>query len=200
MSDRTLDFYFDFMSPFAYLAFQKLPGICERYGLELRLHVVNLPKLKLLAGNTGPANVSIPAKLRYLRTDLARWAGRYGVPVEFPKSLDTGALNRSFFHAHRMGKGPDFIRLAWDRVWGKGDDPADPALLKDLAAACGLNPEELAAWSGSDEAFASLENATQAAHEAGVFGVPTMIVGNQMWWGNDRLAFMEDALTQGIRI
>ena len=200
MSNRALDFYFDFMSPFAYLAFQKLPGICERYGLELRPHVVDLPKLKLLAGNTGPANVAIPTKFRYLKTDLDRWAGRYGVPLKFPKSLDTGALNRSFLHAHDAGKGPDFIRLAWDGVWGKGGDPTDPALLDDLASTCGLNPEELAAWTASEEAFARLKTATQAAHEAGVFGVPTMIVGDQMWWGNDRLAFMEDALSQGIRI
>ena len=199
MNKRPLDFYFDFMSPFAYLAFQKLPGICEEYGLELRPHIVDLPKLKLLAGNTGPANVTIPTKIRYLKTDLDRWATRYGVPLAFPKSLDTGAINRAFFRAADKGVDQEFIRLAWNEIWGKGGDPADPAMLEGLATALGWDPKELAAWVASDEAVARLQASTEAAHEAGVFGTPIMVVGNQMWWGNDRLAFMEEALSQGIR-
>lgn len=198
MSKQPLDFYFDFMSPFAYLAFSKLPAICEAYGLELRPHVVDLPKLKLLAGNTGPANVTIPTKIRYLKTDLDRWASRYGVPLAFPKSLDTGALNRAFFRALDKGVAQEFIGLAWDATWGKGGDPADPSILADLASAFGWDAKELAAWVASDEAIARLQAATEAAHEAGVFGTPIMIVGDQMWWGNDRLAFMEEALNQGI--
>ncbi|AJE45067.1 2-hydroxychromene-2-carboxylate isomerase [Celeribacter indicus] len=198
MSRRPLDFYFDFMSPFSYLAFQKLPGLCEKYGLELRSHVVDLPKLKLLAGNTGPANVTIPLKARYLRMDLARWASRYGVSLISPKSLETGAVNRAYFFALDRGKGPDFLRAAWDGVWNTGGDPADPALLERLAIACGCKPEELDAWSGSEEAITRLKAATQAAHDAGVFGVPTMVLGDQMWWGNDRLTFMEDALSKGL--
>ncbi|MAS13883.1 MAG: 2-hydroxychromene-2-carboxylate isomerase [Nitratireductor sp.] len=199
MSRRPLDFYFDFMSPFSYLAFRKLPGICERYGLELRAHVVDLPKLKLLAGNTGPANVTIPIKIRYLKTDLQRWAERYGVPLSFPASLDTGALNRAYLHALDQGKANDFIRETWDRLWGKGGDPADPALLAELASACGWDPQELADWAASDAAVERLKAETQAAHDAGVFGVPTMIVDGQMWWGNDRLNFMEETLKKGIK-
>lgn len=194
MSKCDLHFYFDFMSPFSYLAFQKLPGICERYGLGLQLHVVDLPKLKLLAGNTGPANVTIPIKIRYLRTDLDRWANRYGVTLVFPKSLDTGALNRAFLHALDEGKGRAFIEAGWEAIWGKGGDPADPALLDELAVTCGWDPKDFAGWVASDEAIARLKAATQAAHDAGVFGVPAMIVGDQMWWGNDRLGFMEEAL------
>jgi len=200
MSKPPLDFYFDFMSPFSYLAFQKLPGICDRYGLDLRLHVADLPKLKLLAGNTGPANVTIPIKIRYLRTDLERWAKHYGVPLTFPPTLETGALNRAFFYALDKGNGTDFIRAAWAEVWGKGRDPADPDLLRDLASLHGWVPEELAAWAASGEAIARLKAATEAAHDAGVFGVPTMVAGDQMWWGNDRLAFMEEALSKGIRV
>lgn len=197
MSKRPLDFYFDFMSPFSYLAFEKLPGICERHGLDLRCHVVDLPKLKLLAGNTGPANVTIPIKIRYLKTDLQRWAELYGVPLVFPTSLKTGALNRAFLHAQDRGKETAFVRATWDALWGRGGDPEDPALLRGLALTCGLDPEALAAWAASDDAIAGLQAATQAAHEAGVFGAPTMIVDGQMWWGNDRLTFLEEALSKG---
>lgn len=199
MSARPLDAYFDFMSPFAYLAFQKLPEICERYGLELRPHVVDLPALKLLAGNTGPANVTIPTKARYLRADLDRWAARYGVELLSPKSLDTAMLNRAFLRAQEQGQATAFIGAVCEGIWGKGGDPADPALLEAAAAACGLDPQDLAAWAASEEAVARLAAETRAAHDAGVFGVPTMVVGDRMWWGNDRLAFMEDALSQGCR-
>lgn len=194
MTTRALDFYFDFMSPFAYLAFQKVPGLCRKFGLEFRPHVANLPRLKLLAGNTGPANVTIPLKLRYLRTDLDRWATIYDVPLVFPKSLASEALNKAFLFAADQGEGEAFIRAAWARVWGEGDDPADPALLDELAQRFGWNPSTLATWVASPESANSYDAETHAAHEAGVFGTPTMIIGDEIWWGNDRLAFMEEAL------
>lgn len=198
MAASYLDFYFDFMSPFAYLAFQKVPGICREHGLELRIHVANLPKLKIMAGNTGPSNVSIPLKIRYLRNDLDRWAATYGVPLSFPKSLASETLNKAFLYAAERGQAEDFVRAAWSRVWGQGDDPADPALLSDLAEAFGWNPGDLSAWVASTAAADRYEASTQAAHDAGVFGTPTMIIGDEMWWGNDRLFFMEEALRKGL--
>lgn len=199
MSKRAVDFYFDFMSPFAYLAFGKLPEICARYGLELCPHVVDLPKLKLLAGNTGPPNVTIPTKIRYLKTDLERWASLYDVPLVFPKSLDTGAINRAFFWAMDKGVGRAFIRLAWDEIWGKGGNPADPAMLVGIAKAFDFDVPALTRWVASDEAATRLQSSTEDAHEAGVFGTPIMVIGDQMWWGNDRLTFMEEALRKGIQ-
>ncbi len=198
MTARHLDFYFDFMSPFAYLAFQAVPQICQKYGLEFCPHVANLPQLKIMAGNTGPSNVSIPLKIRYLRKDLDRWAAKYGVPLTFPKSLASEALNKAFLFAADNGEGEAFIRDAWNRVWGEGDDPADPALLADLAKRFGWSPETLSAWVESKDAADRYEASTQAAHEAGVFGMPTMIVDHEMWWGNDRLDFMEEALRRGL--
>lgn len=199
MTARALDFYFDFMSPFAYLAFQKVPGLCRKYGLEFRPHVANLPRLKLLAGNTGPANVSIPLKIRYLRKDLDRWAILYDVPLVFPKSLASETLNKAFLFAADHDAAEAFIKAAWARVWGEGADPADAALLAELARQFGWSAEALAAWVASSEAADRYEAGTQAAHEAGVFGMPTMIVGDEMWWGNDRLTFMEKALQTGLQ-
>jgi|TARA_B100000378_G_scaffold271157_1_gene261321 2-hydroxychromene-2-carboxylate isomerase len=198
VTGRQLDFYFDFMSPFAYLAFHKVPELCKRYGLEFRPHVVNLPQLKLMAGNTAPPNVSLPLKIRYLSKDLDRWAEKYGVPLIFPKSLASEKLNKAFLYALAKGEGEVFIRAGWDRVWGEGADLADPALLAELANRLGWSPESLSAWVSSQEAADQYEASTQAAHEAGVFGTPTMIVGDQMWWGNDRLMFMERTLQQGL--
>lgn len=198
MTASQLDFYFDFMSPFAYLAFQKVPQICTAHRVEFCPRVANLPKLKLMAGNTGPSNVNIPLKIRYLRKDLDRWAEKYGVPLAFPKSLDSEALNKAFLFAADKGEGEAFIGKAWNRVWGEGGDPADPALLADLAKHFGWSPETLFAWVESKDAADRYEVSTLAAHDAGVFGMPTMILGDEMWWGNDRLDFMEEALRRGL--
>ncbi len=182
------------MSPFAYLAFHKVPALCRQYGLEFRPHVVNLPQLKLMAGNTSPPNVTLPLKIRYLTKDLSRWAEEYGVPLIFPMSLASEKLNKGFLYASGKSEGEAFIRAAWDRVWGQGADPADPALLDELAGRFGWSAEALSAWVLSDDATDAYGASTQAAHDAGVFGTPTMIVGEQMWWGNDRLTFMETSL------
>lgn len=198
MNKRSLDFYFDFMSPYSYLAFQRLSGICSRFSLTLRPRVVDLPSLKLLAGNTGPANVNIPIKIRYLGTDLERWAQKYGVPLIFPKSLKTGAINRAYIKAQEEGVGPVFIQQAFDQVWGRGGDPEDPAMLELLESAVGRDPRSFLAYAASDLAKARLKAETATAHEAGVFGVPTMVVNDQMWWGNDRLSFLENALNQTL--
>lgn len=192
-----LDFYFDFMSPFAYLAFQRVPSVCKTYDLQLRLRVVDLPKLKLLAGNTAPPNVNLPLKLAYFRADIERWASIYSVPATFPKTLDTAGLNRALLFALDKGEGLSFTGQAWDQVWGAGRDPADPALLAELAGGHGWQVDEINRWTSSPEAIARYDNGTQQAHDAGVFGTPTMIVGDQMWWGNDRLDIMEAALRKG---
>mgnify|MGYP002652042355 CR=1 FL=1 len=141
----------------------------------------------------------IHAAIRYLRKDLDRWATLYDVPLVFPKSLASETLNKAFLFAADHDAAEAFIKAAWARVWGEGADPADAALLAELARQFGWSAEALAAWVASSEAADRYEAGTQAAHEAGVFGMPTMIVGDEMWWGNDRLTFMEKALQTGLQ-
>ncbi|MFG1280209.1 2-hydroxychromene-2-carboxylate isomerase [Xanthobacter autotrophicus] len=199
MSDD-LHFYFDFMSPFSYLAFNRVPSIARRHGLGLAFHLVDLPKLKKLAGNTGPANVSIPIKIAYLRKDLDRWAACYGVPLVFPKSLDVAAVNAAAIFVNGAVK-PEriarFVRIAWDEIWGEGADPTDPGIIERAARGIGLDPLPVLNFSRSEAAANELARATEAANAAGVFGAPTMIVGREMWWGNDRLDLMDFALSTG---
>jgi 2-hydroxychromene-2-carboxylate isomerase len=191
---KTLDFYFDFMSPFAYLAHHEIPDLARTHDLELRLRVVDLPTLKRLAGNTGPRNVDIPPKIRYLKEDLQRWAKRYGVPLVFPPSLASARLNRSFFFALDRDAAADFMATAWRMVWGEGRDMGDEALFDAIAAQMGWSRAEYLDFTDSAEATARYERFTGAAASRGVFGVPTMIVDDQMWWGNDRIDFLREYL------
>lgn len=193
-SPRVLDFYFDFMSPFAYLAHTQLPALAARYGLRIAYHAIDLPAAKLAAGNTAPPNVSIPVKLRYLVTDMQRWAQRYRVPLAFPKTLKSERLNRGLYFAQDRGREDAYVRAAWLPTWGRGGDMGDEALIADVARAMGWEDAEFLAFIDSPQARERYSQDNRDAHARGVFGAPTMMLDDQMWWGNDRLGFLEEHL------
>ena len=190
----TIDFYFDFTSPYAYLAHQKLPELAERYGYAVRYRPIDLQEAKLAAGNTGPSNRDIPVKLKHLRIDMQRWAARYGVPIAPPRAHGSARLNCGTFFAIDRGEARRYVGTAWHRVWGLGGAMNDDALLRDVAARMGWDGDAFLARTIAADAQARYRDATNEARERGVFGVPMMIVGEEMWWGNDRLQFLEEYL------
>lgn len=193
---RILQFYVDFISPFSYLALQRLPMLAERFGHEVDYKVIDLKEAKRLAGNTGPSTRDIPLKLAYAKIDQRRWARRYGVPITTPAHYDPVRLQRGFFFAQARGPVRDFLMLAFHKVWGEGSSMIDEAMLRSVANELGWNPDSFLRYTQSDDADSLVAAATRDAHARGVFGVPTMIIGGEMWWGNDRLDFVEDYLTK----
>jgi len=194
MSAPKIAFYFDFVSPYAYLAHFRLLDIAERYGAEIEYHPVDLERLKALAGNTAPKTRDMPLKLQYGRTDLRRWAARYGVSFTPPAGYGSARLNTGFFLALERDCASDYLRFAWGLVWGHGRDMACGTVLNDTAGHLGWDAEALAAYSEDQAASTRYDASTTAAHARGVFGVPTFIIGNEMWWGNDRLFLVEESL------
>jgi 2-hydroxychromene-2-carboxylate isomerase len=190
-----IDYYFDFVSPFSYLAWQRLPSLAERHARGLHAHVVDLAALKLLSGNTGPSNRAIPNKTRYFQFDKKRWAARYGVPIINPQSFDCSRVNRGFLFAQDEGRRRDYVDMGWRKIWGEGGDPTTDELLSDIARALRWSAKEFLTFVDSSTACEQYDAATRAAHARKVFGVPTMIVDDEMFWGNDRLDFMEEYLT-----
>jgi 2-hydroxychromene-2-carboxylate isomerase len=189
-----IDFYFDFMSPFAYLAHSQLPALANKYDFRIAYHAIDLPAAKLAAGNTAPPNVSIPVKLRYLVTDMQRWARRYGVPLVFPKSLKSERLNVGLYFAADRGCAEDYVRAAWLPTWGQGGDMGDETLIAGVAQTMGWDADEFLRFTQSSKARERFEIDNREAHARGVFGAPTMMIGDEMWWGNDRLGFLEEHL------
>lgn len=191
-----IDFYFDFISPFSYLAHTQLPAIAARHGRGIIYHVVDLKALKLDGGNTGPTTRDMPLKYRYSGTDMQRWAGRYGVKITRPTGHAKGSdrLNKGAFLAEDRGVTRDYVTAAWQRVWRDGGDMSDETLIGDVAVELGWDADEFLAFIDSADTEARYRASTQAAHDRGVFGVPTMMIGDEMWWGNDRLDFMEEFL------
>ena len=191
---KTLDFYFDFMSPFAYLAHTQLPALAHRFGHRIVYHAIDLPAAKLAIGNTAPPNVSMPVKLRYLVTDMQRWARRYGVQLSFPKTLRSERLNRGLHFAIDRDQAEDYVRNAWLWTWAQGGDMASEQLISGVAAAMNWNVAEFLQFIDSAAARERYDAENFEAQRRGVFGVPTMMLGDEMWWGNDRLGFLEEHL------
>jgi 2-hydroxychromene-2-carboxylate isomerase len=191
---KTIAFFFDFMSPYAYLAWQRLPQLAERYGYVIEYCPINLQKAKRFAGNTGPSTREIPVKHKHLRVDILRWADRYRVPVVFPKSLDSDRLNRGLFLAVDRGVEARYVQTAWYLTWGCGGAMGDQLLIGELCTSLGWDLGTFNAFTDSAATGQRYAASQEKAEKLEVFGVPTMRIDGEMWWGNDRMHFVEEYL------
>lgn len=191
---KNIDFYFDFLSPFAYLARHRLSQIASQYHCTVTYKPIDLALAKKAIGNVGPTNREMPIKLRYLGADLNRWAQRYGIPLNPVKNHNSHQLNLGTFFAETRGQSAAYVELAYRLTWGEGGAPDDESLLRQVATDLKWDPEAFLAFIASPEAERRYAQNNQEAISKGVFGVPTMLVDDQMWWGNDRLFFLEEYL------
>lgn len=191
MSDRVVDVYFDFSSPYSYLAATQLPAIAARHGATVRWRPVVLAAVFEAAGNRMPA--ASPPKAVWMLQDLRRWSAEYGVPFvmngRFP--LNTIPAMRLVLVAERHGKAQEVALDLFRRTWALDQDPN--AALAEVAAAAGL-PDGAAAQVQDPAIKAALKASTDEAIARGVFGAPAMFVGDELFWGNDRLHMVERAL------
>jgi 2-hydroxychromene-2-carboxylate isomerase len=193
---RSVEFYFDFVSPAAYLAWTQLPKICEETGAQLIWRPMLLGGVFQATGNRAP--FTVPPKGSYLFVDLARFAKRYDVPLNlnphFPMS--TLMLMRAAvgLQERRDRRFADYCAAMFRAVWIDAQNMGDPAVVSDVLTKSGFDPQEMLALSGEPEVKEGLKAATEAAVQRGVFGAPTFFVGDEMFWGQDRLDFVRDAL------
>lgn len=192
---KTLEFYFDFGSPTAYLAHKRLGQLSKQYGLQVRYMPMLLGGVFKATGNTSP--VAIPAKGKYmLELDLPRFALRYGVPLNFNPHFPINTLNlmRGAIAAERLGCIQAYIDLAFDAVWVEEKNMGDPGVVSQVLSEAGLDAASLIALSQDPEVKAELVADTEAAVARGVFGAPTLFLDGAMYFGQDRLDFIEDAI------
>jgi 2-hydroxychromene-2-carboxylate isomerase len=191
---ETIEFFFDFASPYAYLAHARLPEIAYRHGCSISYRPVDLPEIKRAAGNIGPSFHFLAARQRYVQQDTARWAKRYGVPIRQPASFGSVRLNRGAFLAIERNVATEYVNAVGRRVWAEGGAMDDDRLIAAVAGDMGWDAGELIRYTSSAAAAACHRAAIAIARERSVFGVPTMVVGDQLWWGNDRLQIVESYL------
>ena len=193
---KTVDFYFDFGSPAAYLAWTQLPEMCKAADAKLVYKPILLGGVFQATGNRAP--ITVPTKGSYLFTDLARYAKRYGVPMEmnphFPintLTLMRGAVGMQLREAQRFEV---YVKAMFNAIWVTPKNLNDPAVTAAVLQEAGFDPAAFMALVSDPEVKEALKAATQAAVVRQIFGAPTMFVGDQMFWGQDRLDFVKDAL------
>ncbi len=196
---RKIDFYFDIMSPYSYFAHVKLPDLARKYGYDLKYHPMDIPAAKLAAGNYAPKTVDVPVKFKALVEDFKRWSRRYDVPFTLPRGFDARRWNIAALFAIKEGRAEQYVRNAYHKVWVDGVDPGDDGEFVDALSSAGLNAEAAMAYAHSVKGEAEFKKSCIDAHNKDVFGAPIMIVDDQLYWGNDRLHFLEEYLVEASR-
>jgi 2-hydroxychromene-2-carboxylate isomerase len=197
---KVLEFYFDFGSPTTYLAHKRLQQLSAQYDLKVQYVPMLLGGVFKATGNTTP--VAVPAKGKYmLESDLPRFAKRYGVTLNFNPHFPINTLNlmRGAIAAQRLGCFDAYVDAVYDAVWVEGKNMGEPEVVASLLAEKGLDADALMNLSQDPEVKAELVQNTDAAVERGAFGAPTMYMDGQMYFGQDRLDFVEEALRDDRR-
>jgi 2-hydroxychromene-2-carboxylate isomerase len=189
---KRVDFFFDLSSPYSYMAATQLPDICKRNDAELVWRPMVLFAVFKATGNDMPARVN--AKARFMGQDLERWAKHYGVPYKWSSHFPVNAIKPMRLILVDEGKSQAVAQAAFHAMWADDRNIADDGVIRDLARAAGFDVDAAMAAIESPAVKDKLRANTDEAIAKGAFGAPTIIVGDELFWGNDRLHFVEAAL------
>lgn len=190
----TLEFFFDFRSPYSYLANTQLPSL----GVEVAYRPFEILGLMEQVGNV-PTSIICKPKSKYLGADLRRWVGMYGVPFERHPDLatiDARRLLRAVLAVDEIGQAGPAVIAIFRAVWGVPAPLATAADIVALLEAAGVSAPGLASRIDDPALDEALDKATADAAGRGVFGAPAMFVGEEMFFGNDRFNFVREALAR----
>jgi 2-hydroxychromene-2-carboxylate isomerase len=197
---QRVEFYYDLVSPYSYLAHGRIRRICEERGAGLALRPMLLGAVHKAVGLQAP--IEIGPKARYQRRDVQRWADYYGLPLRYPEPFPFRTLKtmRAAVFFGEDGDLDSFTREAFALYWEEGGAPRgreeadEDGPIKEVARRVGADPGEVLEGAAARETKRALRDATEEAVGRGVFGAPTFFVGDEMFFGNDRLHFVEAAL------
>jgi 2-hydroxychromene-2-carboxylate isomerase len=202
----TLEFFYDFVSPYSYLASTRVEAEVRRIGGEVRFRPFLLGGVLKATGNRAP--IETPAKGRHMWVDLQRWARRLGVAINIPPVFPTLTVLplRVALASEKAGGVPDMgkaqggliplTHAMFHAYWVEGRDISQPAVVQEVARRAGLDGAALLAEAPSFKE--PLARQTQEAVDRGTYGAPTFFVGDEMFVGNDRLDFALEALAAEI--
>jgi 2-hydroxychromene-2-carboxylate isomerase len=193
---KEVEFYFDVGSPYSYLAYHVLPRIAAARGARIAWRPMLLGAVFKATGNTSPA--ALPCKARYLGADLGRWARQFDVPFTFNPHfpINTLPLMRGAVGMQRRGAAElqRYLAAVFGAMFETPRDLGDAQVLAAVLQAADIDPAQVQAMNQDEAVKDELRRNTEEAVARGVFGAPTFFVGEEMFWGQDRLQFVDQAL------
>ena len=194
-----VDYYFAPISPYSYLGHERFAAIAEKHGATVNLIPIDLMQVFPVSGGI-PVGKRAPQRQAYRLVELQRWSDHLGVPLTLhPKHWPTAdaAASRLVIAADRAGADAMGLAFALMRAcWSEDRDIADAATLEAIVESCGLDRALLEAANAADVEDQRVAF-TQQAIDRQVFGAPFYVVNGEMFWGQDRLDFVDEALSAG---
>lgn len=200
----SVEFFYDYSSPWTYLAFTKIDGLCRKYNADLQWRPF------LVGGVFNTVNPSVyefrekgvPAKQHYMAKDMSDWARYYGLKIVMPPSVfpvnSVKALRGALVALEHPGKFLPYSYRVFETYWGEDQDISQDEVLRKIVAAVGLDEDEYFDKITRQDYKDRVRANTDAVIERGGFGTPTIYVnGDSMFFGNDRLVLVEEELKRG---
>ena len=191
---KNIEFYFDFGSPTAYLAFTQLQLIAEKNKINLEYYPILLGGVFKATGNNPPA--SVPAKGKYMMVDLQRFADKYKVPYKrnpyFP--VNTLSLMRGAVSYQEDGDFLKYVNVMFKNMWIEPKNLNDDEVLKKVLIDNNFDADDFIKRISDQNTKNKLISNTENAVKKGAFGAPTIFVGDEMFFGQDRMEFIENCL------
>jgi len=186
---KTFEFYFDFGSPYAFLAHKGIRKIEKENSIKVKYMPVLLGALLKLTGVK--ANIDVPIKGKYMIKDCKLWAEKYNIEFKFNNYFPIITLNlmRCALVAENKGVSQIFINKVFDAIWKDGLNLNDNSILEKLLKNIDIDPKKFLIEAIDLKIKNELKKRTDEAYQKGVFGTPSFIVNNKIFWGQDRLQF-----------
>ncbi len=195
-----IDFYYDFGSPNAYFAREALKGVSERTGVKVNLHPALIGGIFKLTNNQPPwmAHAKCAPKMNYMRLEIERFVKDHELDSfrfnsHFP--INTLLAMRAAIAAQNTGVHDIFVDVMFKAIWEDNKNIADPDVVIEVLNKAGLDGAALVAATQDQSVKDGLMAATQAIVEKGAFGLPTMFLGDDMYFGKDRVWLIEKRLS-----
>ena len=187
---RPFDFYFDFVSPYSFLAHKEIRKIENKSAVKIRYKPVLLGGLHNLHGIKPPA--FIPAKAKHMIRDCKLIAEKNNVKFKFNSYFPIRSLNlmRGVFVAEEDNFKSYYVDSIFDSIWQDGLNMNDDNIIFKVLKNLNINPKTFALRSTSASIKDTLRRKTSEAYEKGIFGAPTFVSNNKIFWGQDRIEFV----------
>jgi 2-hydroxychromene-2-carboxylate isomerase len=201
MKQVKVEFLFDFGSPNAYLCHKLIPAIEARTAARFEYVPILLGGLFKLANNRSPAEAfaAIPNKRAYERLEMQRFIAQHGL-IRFKFNpffpVNTLKIMRGACAAQKLGCLQRYVDVVYAAMWEDGRNMDDPAVIGATLTEGGLDAEKISALSQDPQVKGMLLENTQSAHDRGAFGSPSFLVGDQLWFGKDRLRDVEEEIVR----